>query len=223
MRTLCISFLIVTVLFAGFKSSAQNDSIPGMVAYSPDFEFAEGVYIHFGQLKKNEPIAPQRFICNTKPGDYNFYENLLAESETVKYYDNLGNIVQVPEEEIWGYSDKGTIYIRYADDYYRIPVFGQISHFVATVTVEYYDPMATTYGTYASGATTTKRELRQFLFDYKSGEVYPFNHKNLQSLLSDDHELSEEYSGLRNRKKKKEKFTYIRKYNDKNPVYFPAK
>jgi hypothetical protein len=37
-----------------------------------------------------------------------------------------------------------------------------------------------------------------------------------------DPELSDEYGSLRNRKKKQMKFVFIRRYNEKHPIYFPA-
>jgi len=37
-----------------------------------------------------------------------------------------------------------------------------------------------------------------------------------------DPELHDEFSGLSKKKKKQMKFLYIRKFNEKNPLFFPV-
>ena len=43
---------------------------------------------------------------------------------------------------------------------------------------------------------------------------------SVEVLLMKDPELHDEYVTLRNRKKKQLKFLYIRKFNERNPLYF---
>jgi hypothetical protein len=65
-------------------------------------------------------------------------------------------------------------------------------------------------------------ELRQYLFDFETGEVMDYDIESVEVLLMKDPELYDEYQGLRNRKKKQMKFVFIRRFNEKHPLYFPS-
>ena len=49
-----------------------------------------------------------------------------------------------------------------------------------------------------------------------------YDAESVEVPLMKDPELADEYQSLRNRQKKQMKFVYIRKYNEKHPLYFPA-
>jgi len=64
--------------------------------------------------------------------------------------------------------------------------------------------------------------MNQHLFDFETGEVLDYNTESVEVLLIKDPELYDEYQALKNRKKKQMKFVFIRRYNEKHPLYFPA-
>jgi hypothetical protein len=66
-------------------------------------------------------------------------------------------------------------------------------------------------------------EMRQFILDFNTGKVMDYDYKNLEMILMRDPELHDEFSNLRKRKKKQLKFLYIRKFNERNPLYLPVK
>ncbi len=219
------SFILLLIFFSGLIF-AQQDSIPKQIKYDSNFKFKDGIYLNINQLKNNNPLPLSVVISNLKPDDFGYYDSIFSKEE-FSVYDELGNIKKISKKSILGYADKGVLYINYGRDFNRIPVFGQISHFVATVVIEYaaYNPALSNpyYGTnYYPQQTTQKLEMQQFLFDFKTGNIVPFSIKNLKILFSDDPEFYEEFSALSKRKQKKEAFLYIRRYNEKHPVYFPA-
>ena len=57
------------------------------------------------------------------------------------------------------------------------------------------------------------------MLDFKTGKIFDFDTKSLEVLLMVDSELYQEYMALKKKKKKQLKFMYIRKYNERNPVY----
>ena len=65
--------------------------------------------------------------------------------------------------------------------------------------------------------------MRQYLLDFVTGNILDYNVASVELLLMRDPELHDEYASLRNRKKKHLKFLYIRKFNEKKPLYFPIK
>jgi len=212
---------------------AQEADGPGMVKYTPDFEFRDGIYANFDQVKNNRPIPPARIVTDVDMFDREFYDKVTAEKQIVIYDDN-GVKKEMETKDIWGYGRNGVLYINVAMAFHRISFVGNISHFVASVTTynpNYYDPYY--YNPYYSNSYYYNRysqprssynntELRQYLLDFQTGEVLEYTTESVEVLLMKDPELADEYGSLRNREKKQMKFVYIRKYNDKHPLYFPA-
>jgi len=62
--------------------------------------------------------------------------------------------------------------------------------------------------------------MKQFILDFDTGKVMDYNVQSLEIALMRDPELYDEYIVLSSRKKKQLKFLYIRKFNERNPVYF---
>jgi hypothetical protein len=203
-----------------------------MVKYSHEFEFNDGIYANFTMVKDNSPIPPARIVSDHDMFDRDFYDKVTAEKEIV-IYDENGVKQEIKTQDIWGYGRNGVIYINVGLAFHRISFVGSISHFVATVTTynsNYYDPY---YNPYYSNpyyydrhglpqSNYANTELRQYLLDFETGEILDYDIEAVEVLLMKDPELADEYLALRNRKKKQMKFVFIRRFNEKNPLYFPA-
>jgi hypothetical protein len=64
--------------------------------------------------------------------------------------------------------------------------------------------------------------MRQYILDFESGNLLEYEVKSLEILLMKDPELHDEYSQLRRKKKRQLKFLYLRKFNERNPLYIPV-
>lgn len=208
---------------------AQEDSAK-LVKFTPEFRFRDGIFLNFDQVKHNEPIPRSRLLTSKAFDDREFLEYLLK-NKTISYYDAVGGRQTVRTKDLWGFSRNGVLYIRLEDNFNRITIVGRICHFVATVTnydTRYYDPYYYSpynyynnrYGAYPS--TTSSSEMRQYMLDFDSGKVVDYSVQNLEILLMKDPELHDEYMQLRRKKKKQRKFLYLRKFNERNPLYIPA-
>jgi hypothetical protein len=67
-----------------------------------------------------------------------------------------------------------------------------------------------------------RSEIKQFIVDFETGKVLDFDMENTELLLMKDAQLHEEYVRLPRKKKKELMFVYIRKFNEKNPLYLPV-
>lgn len=222
---------LVLFVFIPLISSAQADS-GSMVRYTPDFVFNDGIFLTFEQVKNNAPVPKSRLITDVDYYDKDFFMQVLS-GKYIYFYDFFGNRQEVKSSDIWGFSRDGILYILMDDEFFRITIIGRICHFVATVTSydnRYYDPYYYNpyyydsyyrYGGYPS--TYATNETRQYLLDFDTGQVYDYDTDNLEVLLMKDPELHDEYSQLGNKKKKQLKFLYLRKFNEKNPLYLPVK
>lgn len=223
MRT---SFLIMLFLTIGMSLHSQNDSAH-MIKYTPDFKFKEGVYVNFEQVRANNPIPKSRILTDVGYDDPYFFDRI-TENKRIFYYDNNGVKQEIPVSNIWGYSRNGVLYIGINDGFYRITIVGSICHFVANLTTyssNYYSyPYYNYYDYNPYGINTTPRnttEMRQYLIDFSTGRVMDYDISTVEVLLMKDPELHDEFMALRNKKKKQLKFLYIRKFNERNPLYFP--
>jgi len=198
-----------------------------LVKYTPDFRFKEGIFVNFEQVKGNQPIPKSRVLTDVSYDDPYFFDRIV-EKKKLYYYDNFGIKQEIQISDIWGYSRNGVLYIRMNEGFYRITIVGSICHFVANLTTynsnyqyypyynyyDYYSP----YNFRQSPRTTT--EMRQYIMDFSSGKVMEYDVSSVEVLLMKDPELYDEFVSLRKKKKKQLKFLYIRKFNERNPLYF---
>jgi len=212
------------LLFLPVKVFSQDSSY---VKFSPDVQFKSGIYFTFNQFLENTPLPKHKIVSNVPEDSPTFMAEALK-PDTIYYIGDDGNIISYPKSKIWGYCENNTVFINYDKNFYRILIIGKIGFFIAQVTVEstvydnsmypyYYDPFY--YPISGSPRTVRSKEIRRYLIDFNTGEVLPFDYKNLEALLSSDTELYQEYISLSKRKRKKLIFLYIRRFNERNPLY----
>jgi hypothetical protein len=229
---------------------AQGQEKEGMVKYTPDFRFNDGIYLNFDQVKLNRPIPKAKLLTSVDYNDREFFKKVL-ESEKIFFYDDMGVRQDIDRNTIWGYARNGVIYVQIQETFNRITFVGSICHFVADITTYdnrnynspygYYDPYYSPYGysnyyspyynpynSYYSPYSpygqpnTSRTELKQYIIDFESGKVLEFDTDNTKLLLMKDNQLYEEYVQLSKKKQKELMFVYIRKFNEKNPLYIPS-
>jgi hypothetical protein len=241
-----IIFLINLFIFIPPFPSLYGQEKEGMVKYTPDFRFNDGIYLDFEQVKMNSPIPKAKLLTSVDYNDREFFKKILA-MDKIYFYDNMGVRQEIAKNIIWGYARNGVLNIQIQENFNRITFVGSICHFVADITsydnrynnspYGYYDPYYSPYGysnyynryypynSYYSPyrqSNMTRNELKQYLIDFESGKILEYDIGNTELLLMKDNELYEEYIQLSRKKKKELMFVYIRKFNEKNPLYIPV-
>lgn len=229
-------------------SGQENDST---IKYTPDFRFRDGIYLNFEQVRQNNPIPKAKILTSTEYNDKDFFKKLLS-SDKIYYYDSMGMRKEVEKNAIWGFARNGILYIQIQGNFNRITFVGSICHFVADITsydnryynspYGYYDPYYSPYyspyyafNPYYYGSyyypypyyspyrqNMTRNEMRQYLIDFESGNILEYDVSNTELLLMKDPELHQEYVQLPRKKKRELMFVYIRKFNERNPLYIPV-
>ncbi len=221
MKVIKIFFIISVFSTTGVFSQVDTTKL---VKYSPAFKFTEGIYLNFDQVRENKPILKSRIVSDVNIRDIDFFEKVLR-SKKIIYYDDYGIKQAYEIEKIWGYCRKGTLYIQVEGEFNRIPVVGKICHFVANITV-YRDRYYNQYDPYYNYNSTLRPqqpsyELKQFLLDFETGSIMEYDYQTLSVILMRDPDLHEEFINFKKKKRKKLKFLYLRKYNEKHPLYIP--
>jgi hypothetical protein len=236
-------FLVCSIIYITSIFPLFGQEKAGMVKYTPDFRFKDGIYLNFEQVKMNNPIPKAKLLTSIDYNDREFFKKLL-EMDKIYFYDNMGVRQEIAKNGIWGYARNGALNIQIQETFNRITFVGSICHFVADITTYdsrynnspygYYDPYYSPYG-YSSyynpynsyyspyrQSNMARRELKQYIIDFESGKILEFDVSNTELLLMKDTQLYEEYVQLSRKKKKELMFVYIRKFNDKNPLYIPV-
>ncbi len=243
-----IVLLAVAILFNGSFISSVAQQQEGMVKYTPEFKFRDGIYINFDQVRLNDPIPKAKLLTSTDYNDREFFKKVL-EPDKIYFYDGMGVRKEVQKNSIWGYARNGILYIQVQGNFNRITFVGSICHFVADITTYdsryynspygyggYYDPYSyyspygygnyySPYGSYYSPyrqSNMSRSEMKQYIIDFESGKTLEFNVENTELLLMKDNKLYEEYVRLSRKKKRDLMFVYIRKFNEANPLYLPV-
>jgi len=217
LKTLLIFFILLT----SAASFAQNDS----VQYTRDYVFNEGIYITYSDFRMNRPITKNVIVSKEDKEQLDFIGKTVENSEYI-FFKFGGHVHKVKTDSIWGFSQNNTVFINYDKKMFRIPVFGNISQFVASVEVinNYAgtnSPYYYNYGVTATNMPTKGREVRQFLLDFYSGEIMDYTLANITELLKRDEAIYKSFMALSKGKRKKQMGMFLRNYNNAHPVYFP--
>lgn len=239
--------MIALLIATGMITAQRGDTL---IQYTPDFKFRDGIYLNFDMVKSNNPIPKAKLFTSVDYNDKDFFDQVIS-SEKIYFYDNMGVRQEIDKEVIWGFARNGVLYVKVQKAFNRITFFGSIIHFVADVTTVspgynpygYYDPYYSPYRSYYSpysyspyssryydpyysgypySSNSSRTDLQMFMIDFETGKSYEYDLENLEALLMKDPELYEEFVSLRNKNQKKMMFVYLRKYNEKHPVFIPS-
>jgi hypothetical protein len=208
--------------FAGLPLFSQVDS----VQYSGDFALKEGVYFSYGNFRRNDPVPKEDIDSKGDKSQLDFISKTINENKDLSI-TNSGVTSHIETKRLWGYCQNNALYLNFEGKFYRVPVFGNISQFLGTVEVYNYNNYGM-YGMYGYGMMggasmpVKQREVRQYLFDFYTGDIMDYTLTNVEILISRDLKLYEEFMQMKKRKRRDMMMLYIRKYNAAHPISFPV-
>ncbi len=210
--------MLTTVILAQESESTQ------VVKYTPEFKFQDGLYLNVEMVKTNHPVPMVRIV--TDHNDFNKFGskiyNQIHPEERIILYDDNGVETSVLAKDVWGYALDDRLYIMLGSRFQEIKFQGAISLFIASATTSEFIPLKSEGGYTDYIASNVTIEDRKYLFDFESNELRGYNYETLEELLNKDSELYTEYTSLPKRQKKRMMLTFIRRYNEKHPLYFPV-
>jgi hypothetical protein len=193
----------------------------GWVAYDAHFVFHDGIYFDHAAFRRNKPSIPKAELLLRD-------HDPLSDFKRYRYIDSLGVERRIMQDSVWGFASKDHVYIRsYAlpmsawsiptSDFLQLRILGTISHLLVTVRQNYYvDP-----GT--MGTTNSQIQHVHVFLKISTGESGGATAATLHQMIADDEELKREFEARPKRKRNKEAtlFQFMRKYNERNVLYFP--
>lgn len=241
-RNINRSIVFIILFFSVVDLNVYCQVTGGMIKYSPDFRFTDGIFIDFEQVKLNDPIPKAKLLTSADYNDRDFFDKVFT-NDKIYFFDNLGVRKEINKGDIWGFSRNGVLYIQVQSKFNRITFVGNICHFVADITTydnryspygyydpyyspysynSYYSPYSSYYSPYPQ-SSVARNEIKQYIIDFETGKVLDYDSESVEILLMKDPELYDEFVKLPSKQKKEQLFVYIRKFNEKNPIFIPAK
>lgn len=208
--TVCCLAVAQVVCFAQQKT----------VMYTRDFQFKNGIYLSYSDFKNNSPLNASRIVSDYNKASRDFFEKVLSKN-SFTYLDTAGKQQVVKTNDTWGYCANDIVYINYGSDFNRVTIIGSICHFVAAVPVKIgiSDPF---YNDPFNNPQQYTYVTQQYILDTETGKTLEFNVTNMEFLLMRDELLYKEFAAFKKKKKRDSIFLYLRKYNEKHPLYFPV-
>lgn len=224
-----------------------------MVEYNPDFKFQDGIYLSFQDFKNNNPVPVTYILSDLDIRDKDYLE-LVLDTDSVVYFDNLLEERVISIQSIWGYAKNDRVYIGFNTvdgsaewqdrGWFPILSIGAYSYFTAVRYVtRYMSPapgaMMPSYGMSMgmgsgsmypnTGTYYQEAQNLQMLLEFSSGRLILLGQGDLNSvtpsimenLLAPDRALLAEFDEQSKRDQKQTSMYYIRRYNERNPIYFP--
>jgi hypothetical protein len=189
---------------------AQPDST--WVRYQSSYPFRDGLYYGFRSFRENRPDVPKQALTTVQGQPVT---DLRQTNGKVMVPDSSGEPRPIMLDRLWGFCDNGVIHVRAGNGFSRIGLMGSIGHLVFDATYRDLDP----YGYYGTVSYTV--EEQRFL-DMDTGDLLPVTAAGLYAVLQRDEVLKEEFNAVPKRKRKNEVlFLFMRRYNDRHPLYFP--
>jgi hypothetical protein len=241
--------LAAIVVSSLLMKAQQGDSL---VQYTPDFKFRDGIYLNFDMVKNNSPIPKAKLFTSVDYNDKDFFDQVLSSEKIyfydnmgvrqeiakddiwgfarngvlyikvqnsfnrITFFGSIIHFVADITTTSQGYNPYG-----YYDPYY--------SPYRSYYPYSYYSPYNSYYSPYSYGGypyynrgNTSRTDLQMFMIDFETGKEYDYTLDNLEALLMRDPELYEEFVSMRNKNQKKMMFVYLRKFNEKHPVFLPS-
>lgn len=185
------NYLLFILIF--FPCTLFSQSTNGEFCFKIDLK--NGIYSTYQEVLKNNPKYPD---CVLRVQH--------ARLDTVFYnYVDKNSRVHDYEDAVFAIVNNNILYIRNHGGFYKVIIRGPISIINREV-----------YLTYFNGITDAENQI--FIVDFETGEILKFKTYILEEILKRDRELFTEFSKLSNSKKKNSLYSYILRYNERNPI-----
>jgi hypothetical protein len=193
---------------------AQRDTT--LILYDGGFDFHEGIYFGFDDFRANRPTVALKDLRSDQDKPV---PDLRQSNGKLFYTDSTGTRQRIQLDRAWGFCNRNVVYVRIGDGFTRIGLMGSIAHLVFDNTYRnwgVYDPV---FG--VGPSSTTVQEQR--LLDMETGDFLPVNDGGIYRAIQRDDILRAEFEALPKKERRSDVtvFRFMRRYNERHPLYFP--
>ena len=217
--------LCLPLLLAAASGAAQADS----ARVTKNFEFADGVYLAFGEFRANRPALSWEDV---EAQLVTSQQACLAQAEYIRRKDGQ----PLSPDSIWGICLEGTPFIRLPDTatdkramaFAGLRVRGRICYYAYDVEetkmieIAAYNPL--TGRPFRKGAVARKEAVtREEMLHFEDGRQSPFHKEAFLDWIADDPQLWRTVAELPEEELKEKLYKCLLIYDDRNPAYVPVR
>jgi hypothetical protein len=207
MRASLVSLFVIGRTVA---SMAQPDST--WVQYKGGFDFREGIYLDFHSFRYNSPSYPLEELTD----EQGIRIREIRGSNRFFHPDSTGERKEIDLDRAWGFCDNNVIHVHAGDGFFRIGMMGSLAHVLFE---ESYRDMDAAY---PYGGTSVQTVQSEYILNMATGEFMRFDAAAMEKALADDEVLKPQWDEIPKKKRKQEVlYLFLRRYNDRHPLYFP--
>ena len=202
---------------------------PDSVQVTRNFQFEDGIYLTFEELQANRPSLSWEDVD----------AQLVASQQTFMaqvVYIRKKDGGQLLLDSIWGICLKGTPFVRLPDTaqeqqammFSGLRVRGRIGYFTyevektEMVEMAAYNPL--TGRPFRKGAIPRKvAAVQEQILHFEDGRRNPFSREGFLEWIEDDQQLWRTVADLSDEEVQEKLYKCLLIYNDRNPVYVPAR
>lgn len=202
-----------------FVSKPAIDS----VAYTRDYPLKEGVYLKIKNFKQNSPLTKDQIIIDYPKDQVDFWSQVIMKKK-FSYRDSSGIIKKININEIWGYSVNKQLYINTSPDgFKKCIIIGSLCYLDKRQDLLDNVPIMNPERIEMKATPIIKIPEKIDVFDMETNASEELDSGDMKLILAREPELLKEYSALSYKRRKQTMMLYLRKYNEKHPLYLPAK
>lgn len=203
MKTLIISIFI----FCSVSAFAQTTE------KASDKHPDDGVYLSFDELRENAPSLKRPRLFRSMY-DTNFTILQWSRSPSLYYMNKDNQKVSLKRESIVMIAENNTAYIQQNGVFHKASLFGPVIVFTE-IYPKINEPMAVV-------VTEVKASSRDRILDTENEMVMDYTLENFQQILKRDVELNNQFNAIKSiKQKRKMAYSFIEKYNARNPFRKP--
>lgn len=209
-RAACLGYAFLLLL--PFSAQAQPDT--AWVPYKAGTALREGVYLDFRAFRLNAPSVPLERITDDQGLAVSDLRTALSR---LRFRTDSGTVEPIRMQRIWGFCQRGVVYVAAGNGFYRIGLMGGLAHMSYEQSYRDWDP-------YLWGPGTVSRTaVVQQLIQMETGRALPFNAEGMDAALASDPRLQEEFRALPKKTRNRDEtlFRFLRLYNDRHSLLFP--
>lgn len=187
--------LILLIICQSLYLFGQSES----VKFDNTFRFKNGIYTTNTEILTNNPKYPDYLIA-VKTGIATIFDE-------PSYYYYKDTCDKKPFDDfLFAFVYDGQLLIHYKNNFHKLILTGAISTFFTEVIYNYTDRYSKAYD-------------QLYFVDFMSGAMDKLNPETIDDIIKQDSLLYSEFSSLSYSKQKKILYSFVLKYNKRNPVF----
>lgn len=188
--------ILIFILIRSTYSFAQGDS----AIFDKNFKLREGIYTSYLQILNNTPEFPDYKVSV----DVNAFTGFTY----IYFYDPDGfkHSFKDSMQTVFAVVQNGDLFLWFEKTFQKLVLVGSISTFIFQTKFD----QSTNYA---------KFENHLYFYDIQSGSRNNFDCINLESIIQRDSSLYLEFSKLTKTQAKNQLYSFVLKYNFRNPIY----